>query len=513
MNEENLRKLYQRLGIAESPPPSPPPPLPSPAAPAEPPDAAPPAPEPRAPGNVPSTLERLAEKRVSISLPMLAASIGAIAIGLFLVSRPSAPPAVPPKPPVAVAPPPPVYSPPEPAPAEPPEPPAPPAAPPRAPDPPPSPAPPAPPPPELTPAEKRAARIRKNGGTDASQAAVERALDWLARHQAPTGEWEAMHFERRCPRTGSCQVKDAPGDPEYTAGVTALALLAFMGAGHSPTEGPHGKAISMGLAWLVERQDSEGGVMHPKRVYFYSHAAATRALCEAAALTRDDRFRTAAQKALDYLGKSQLADGGWNYYHASHKADRNDASISGWGWLAIRAGEEAGLVVPADTKARIRDLFVRRTMPATGEVIYSDRDPGVGRRGAGLVALGLLIRGRPEDDPETAARAASRVVAARPNWDDFLAAQDKSGRRQFPFSPDQNMAGWYYGTEAMFARGGEDWAAWNRAARDALVDHQVREGHAAGSWEPELSYIGREGGRVFSTAIGVMILGIYARER
>jgi hypothetical protein len=65
----------------------------------------------------------------------------------------------------------------------------------------------------------------------------------------------------------------------------------------------------------------------------------------------------------------------------------------------------------------------------------------------------------------------------------------------------------------MFRRGGADWDAWNAALRDLLVEHQVPEGHAAGSWLPEHTYIGREGGRVFSTAIGALMLSIYARER
>ena len=511
MNEENLRKLYDRLGISESPAGPPPPPLPAPLTILEPRVDAPPSPEPPPPGNAPSTFGRIVETRVTISLPMLLLSIGAIAAALVLIIRQTAAPPAPPKPPVTVAPPPPVVAPPSTPPAAPPEPVKPPAPSPI--DPPPEPPPP-PPPPEPTPEEKRAARILQNGGNEASQAAVARALDWLVRHQASTGEWEAMHFERKCPLTSSCQVKAASGDPLYTPGTTGLALLAFMGAGFSPSHGPHARTISLGLAWLIERQNPEGGITHDLKVLFYNQAVATRALCEAAALTRDERYRSAAQKALDYLGKSQLADGSWNYYHDPAEAPRNDASIAGWVVFAIRAAEEAGLVVPAEMKGRVRDFFIRRTDAKTGEVIYADREPGAGRRGSGPAALGLFGRGLlGGDDPETARKAAVRIVAARPDWEKFLDAQVKTAGKEIPFDPDQNMAGWYYGTEAMFRRGGEDWTAWNAAARDLLVQHQVRAGHRDGSWEPETSYIGREGGRVFSTAIAVMILTIYARER
>ena len=511
MNEENLRKLYQRLGISEQSPLLPPPPLPAPSIVADPTGEGTPPPIPSpAPVVAPSPLERLVDTRVTLSLPVLAISLGAMAAGIFLIMRGSGGAASAPPPPVVQNPPqlPPVVVPPVTPPTwnpEPVKPPSPPVKP---------PTPEPPPPPELTPAEKRAAKLRKNGATEASEAAVARALDWLVRHQAGTGEWEAMHFERRCPMTASCQIKEASGDPMYTPGVTGLALIAFLGAGHSPAEGPYAKAVSLGLAWLVEHQNSEGAITHDRKVLFYNHTVATRALCEAAAITKDDRFRAAAQKALNYLGKSQLADGGWNYFHDPADQPRNDASIAGWAALAIRAGEEAGLIIPTDTKARIRDLMVRRTVAETGEVIYADRDPGAGRRGAGLAALGLLIRGRAnDDDPEIARRAMARILATRPDWNQFLSAQEMSGRREIAFSPDYNMAGWYYATEAMYRWGGADWTKWNEAARETLVANQVKDGHAGGSWPPELSYIGREGGRVFSTAISVMMLSIYSRDR
>ncbi len=512
MNEENLRKLYDRLGIGESPAVPPPPPLPAPLTILQPQVEAPPAPEPRPPlVSAPSTLDRIVETRVTVSLPLFLLSICAIAAALILIVRQTGAPSTPSKPPVTAAPHPPVIAPPSTPPAAPPEPVKPPDPPPVDPPPPP---PGPPPPPEPTPEERRAARILRNGGNEASQAAVARALDWLARHQAATGEWEAMHFERKCPLTSSCQVKAASGDPMYTPGTTGLALLAFMGAGGSPAEGPHARTIALGLAWLIERQNSEGGIAHDLKVLFYNQAVATRALCEAAALTRDERYRSAAQKALDYLGKSQLGDGSWNYFHDPADAPRNDASIAGWVVFAIRAAEEAGLIVPPEMKGRVRDFFIRRTDAKTGEVIYAEREPGLGRRGSGPAALGIFARGfLGQDDPETARKAAVRVVAARPDWEKFLDAQVKSATKELPFDPDQNMAGWYYGTEAMFRRGGEDWTAWNGAVRDLLVEHQVRAGHRDGSWEPETSYIGREGGRVFSTSIAVMILTIYARER
>ncbi|HEY3225688.1 MAG TPA: prenyltransferase/squalene oxidase repeat-containing protein [Planctomycetota bacterium] len=522
MNEDNLRRLYDRLGIGEAPASPPPPPLPlsppppltlPPPAEAEPPkESAIPGP---APGEeqIPSALERLVQTKVAVSVPLLVVSIAAIGLALFIIVRHSdAPPAPPPRGPVAHAPTPtpalPGPSIPVPHPPTTPDPPAPPPVDPPTP-------PPPPPPPSLTPLEIRINRIRQNGGTDQSESAVSRGLDWLARHQADTGEWEGMLFERLCPKGDSCQSKAAPGDQAYTPGVTGLALLAFLGAGYAPAEGLYAKNVSRGLAWLVERQDTDGGIrVTGGEVNFYNQAVATRALCEAAAATGDERFRGAAQKALDYLEGTQFPDGGWTYWRDAAVPERNDASITGWAVLAMRAGQEAGLRVSPDMRSRARDFFLRRTDATTGEVLYAERDPGAGRRGPGLAALGFACRNwLGDENPDVARLAVARILAALPDGPKYLAAQEKAARKEFTFSLEQNMAGWYYGTEAMFRRGGADWLVWNTALRGLLVDRQIRETHRAGSWDPETSYIGREGGRVFSTAIGVLILTIYARER
>jgi hypothetical protein len=515
VNEQNLRKLYERLGIGESPPPSPPRPLPVPEAPLyieSPPVAEPVRPDfPPPEGMISSTPLRTPARKVVLSIPLLVISLGAIAFGLLLVTR-SGGSSAEPKAPVVVAPrtPPPVVDPPVPPPTI-PEP-----ATPAIPDPPdpiPPPPPLAPPPPELTPEQKRAERIRAQGGTDETEKALGLALDWLARHQSEDGSWDAQDFVLRCTNLGNCLDSDAKGDKYYTPGVTGLALLAFLGAGHGPDSQTHGRTVSMGLKWLVENQESDGSIRYRKNkwILFYNQAVATRALCEATRATGDTRFRSAAQKAIDFLGRSQNADGGWDYFQKTKDEERNDASIAGWVGFAVRAGEAAGLKIPDSMKERILDLFNRRTTVDTGEVIYADRNPGAGRRGAGLVALGLYVRGWGQANPVVTSRATSRLLAARPDWDAYYAAQGRI--KEIKFHPDHNFAAWYYGAEAAWGLGGTTWSSWNDRMRPVLVDHQVREGHSAGSWVPELGYIGREGGRVFSTAVAALMLTMYARER
>ena len=51
--------------------------------------------------------------------------------------------------------------------------------------------------------ELRTELIARMGGSEETEAAVARALDWLARHQSPDGRWDSDEFDEACGRCGS----------------------------------------------------------------------------------------------------------------------------------------------------------------------------------------------------------------------------------------------------------------------------------------------------------------------
>ena len=73
-----------------------------------------------------------------------------------------------------------------------------------------------------------------------------------------------------------------------------------------------------------------------------------------------------------------------------------------------------------------------------------------------------------------------------------------------------DMYYWYYGTLAIFQVGSDAWKQWNAALKDAVIDHQRKEGDEKGSWDPAGPW-GRDGGRVYSTAVCVMCMEVYYR--
>jgi hypothetical protein len=76
-----------------------------------------------------------------------------------------------------------------------------------------------------------------------------------------------------------------------------------------------------------------------------------------------------------------------------------------------------------------------------------------------------------------------------------------------------SMYQWWFGTVGEFQRGGEAWTAWFGAVKTALLPHQRKDGCARGSWDPEGWYERRTGGRVFATALGVLMLEQPYRHR
>ena len=73
----------------------------------------------------------------------------------------------------------------------------------------------------------------------------------------------------------------------------------------------YARQLNHALQWLIENQQEDGCLYVPADVKsnessrMYSHGIAALALTEAYGMTQDLQIRDAAEKALDYIGKSQ----------------------------------------------------------------------------------------------------------------------------------------------------------------------------------------------------------------
>lgn len=344
--------------------------------------------------------------------------------------------------------------------------------------------------------------ILKYGGSEASENAVDLSLQWLAAVQRPEGYWSAKQF-------GAGQVGiDKEGiDRKYAGresdtGVTALAVLAFLGKMNTVDQGLYSPNVKQALRWLVSQQktmewpngDKTSGYLGGDATPFagvYCHGMATFAIAEAYAVSRGSAetefLRGPLERAVSFILATQIDDGGWRYVKGQPDGDM---SIFGWQVMALKSAEAAGLPIPSETRIRMEKFLNSRR---------------VGRYGG--------LAGYRANEPPTPAMTAEALFCRQMLGVEDRNADDEAVRYLLANRPSRgslNYYYWYYGTLAMYRRGGQDWEAWNTAARDLIISEQRSSGPEAGSWEPRGVW-GPYGGRIYSTAIATLSLEVYYR--
>jgi len=351
----------------------------------------------------------------------------------------------------------------------------------------------------------RSARAQRSGASEASELAVERALDWLARHQDPDGRWDGgiARYDDGSPVKGDDDftVHCPPGETcfgecaywEADTALSALALLTYLGAGYTHIEGRYSDTVGKGIDYLLKQQQPDGDLRGRSRVVgMYCHAMATLSLCEAYALTGDGRLRDPAERAVTFLVRARARDGlAWRYEPG---APVGDTSILGWVVMGLKSARETGIPTPDEASIRqgtLRWLDQVAAGESKGLARYQPADPVTPTMTAeAWVCRQFLGVGGP---------GASSSEAAR-----YL-LQHESDRGP------TNIYYWYYATLALYQNGGEDWDRWNARIRDRIVQLQCKTGHQIGSWEPDGSIYGAKGGRIYCTTLAALTLEVYYR--
>ncbi len=331
-------------------------------------------------------------------------------------------------------------------------------------------------------AENRASTARARGGTLESELAVERALDWLAAHQLPSGGWSLVHDGGKC--DGRC--KNNGSNSRYEPAATGLALLAFLGAGYTHESGKHQKTVNDGVYYLLQimhEANNSGSFLHQSERGMYNHGIATFALCEAYQLSGDEDLKAPAQLAVNFIFSAQNYAGGWGYL----PKQPGDLTISGWQMMAIKSAHAAGLEVPASVIIRIDNFLETKQVPSG--IFYGYAKPAADPTCSAIGMLLRLFSGWSHTDPRALELA------------QFLVKQGKSNNDVY-----YN----YYATLLLFHLGGPTWETWNPRIREHLIKTQNQSGHEAGSWYFEDQYA-KEGGRLYTTAMGAMTLEVYYR--
>lgn len=357
---------------------------------------------------------------------------------------------------------------------------------------------------------RRADLAEDRGGNSSSEAAVERGLAFLARHQEADGHWSLNNFSRGRgygPEAGE-------GGMESDCAATGLALLAFLGAGYTHERDKYSDEVRAGLDFLISHQMENGDLFSnlggAKYTWLYSHGIASIALCEAYGMTQDPQLQGPAQRALNFIAAAQEPSlGGWRYAPGVG----TDTSVSGWQMMALKSGELAGLNVSRSCYAGVDKWLKSASAPANpATYIYRPGAEQIHQRTPSLAmtAEGMLMR----------------LYVSRDKTDSDLLSGATKLRKNLPGTHGEAPANayseserdayyWYYGTQILFQMQGPAWEDWNNQLRPLLVGSQEQEGPFAGSWDPngaKKDRWGQDGGRIYLTCLNLLMLEVYYRN-
>lgn len=337
--------------------------------------------------------------------------------------------------------------------------------------------------------------VIEQGGSRETEQAVGRALEWLAHAQAADGRWDADRWQAGRDFEVLGHNREGAGAQADT-GISGLAVLTFLGAGHTHLEGPYRNEVARGLVFLMRSQAADGNLSGEATRYArtYCHSMATFAVAEAYALTGDERLEPTVRRAVDYLVSCEnKSHGGWRY----NPGDQGDVSQLGWIIMALRSAELAGVHVPDSTWQRIEHFLGRVARGRSGGLAAYQARENWSR-------------------PMTAEAMYCRQVLGKPLAGGGQAEALSAVSGELPGDGVANYYYWYYAALALHHAQDDSstakwtWDRWNDRMKRELVAAQVAEGSNAGSWSPNTLW-GGYGGRVYTTAMAAMCLEVYYR--
>lgn len=372
---------------------------------------------------------------------------------------------------------------------------------------------------------------------DKHQKIIDQALDWLAKHQLDDGRWsfDLRKCECDCGKSDRpISVEDVadedggaqPGrlkedDGDYRA--TALALLAFLGDGHTHNNrGKHAKTVERGIACLTKRALHKGPHKKVGQLWsdgnqeiiqdhaMFAQGYATQALVECYWLSGDADVRDAAQAAVDYVCSAQDALGGW--HQGKPRTLDGNLYAAECQIMALMMADKAGLMMPGELPLMRDPIVFERTWWWLKDGLQSRNKP-VGYRvaaregeeqGFDTLPVGLVVRlctdwkykGKPDRD--WLLDGADQLVKQDPKSEDpyhMLATAMVLRHVQEKCAPTPDLA------KAI--------ETWRRNLHEMMEKGKRKDGHFSGShWAKTISEQDgvKAGTRLYRTVMAALIM-------
>lgn len=310
--------------------------------------------------------------------------------------------------------------------------------------------------------------------TPQTQVAINQGLAYLAEKQAADGSYQD--------RFASSSV-----------GISALAGLALMAAGHHPGRGRYGRQVTRVVDYLLASGSNPSGFLGSLdltgrimagQAGMYNHGFGVLFLAEVCGMVpetaRQKQVRETLEKAVGFIVTAQGRDGGWRYEPQPQVAD---VSVTVAMMMALRAARNAGVFI---RKAVIDQgvKFIRACqMPDGGFSYFRGQGYSAFARSAAAV-VGLYSAGLYQG--EEIHRGLRYLEQFRPGAP--LAQNVPSPHYYY---------GHYYAALAMWTAGRDYWLKWFPAIRDELL---LRFRRGLGAWSDDSQV------PAYATAMALIIL-------
>ena len=174
---------------------------------------------------------------------------------------------------------------------------------------------------------------------------MERGLLWLAKHQEPCGGWAGASGHKR--GDGYLVFFDESWQQsrgEAHPGVTGLAGLAFLAAGHVPGRGSHGGVVERAVDYMIRCAGGQDYIVDGgSRMYGHAFAVLFLTQVYGMTLTPNVELSELLRGATSHIVRSQNRNGGWRYVPGTEEAD---LSVTVCQVQALRAARNVGVHVP-----------------------------------------------------------------------------------------------------------------------------------------------------------------------
>ena len=212
-------------------------------------------------------------------------------------------------------------------------------------------------------------------------------------------------------------------------------------------------------------------------------------------------LETSMNEGIRIIIDGQQEKGCFTYDYDKNHENKQDLSVAGWNYQALKAAYGAGCEERGLTEAIYKGIEwlkmagnVKKGFPYN----INKAPQGDGKhtmRAVGCLCLQLFGEGNtPEIQDEIQQIAKEDLLNY--NWNK---------------PPRESLYGWYYATQVMFQYGGKAWQTWNRKFQKELTSNQNPEGYWDYPGKFHTKKVDATTTRVYATTLAALQLTVYYR--